>query len=157
MAMTIRISRATHAALIAMADANPVQEVCAILFGQDNGIESFRGVLNVARDPSRMFEIDPAALIAAHRATRHGGPAIIGYFHSHPRGPAVPSETDRAYAAADGRLWLIAGMGVIKAWHALPTGFAEDAIELVDNLALKVALGQRAVAITGKATSHDHQ
>ena len=28
----------------------------------------------------------PAALIAAHRAQRHGGPTLIGHFHSHPTG-----------------------------------------------------------------------
>ena len=32
------------------------------------------------------LEIDPAKLIAALRAERGGGPAVVGCYHSHPRG-----------------------------------------------------------------------
>jgi len=40
---------------------------------------------------------------------RKGGPQVIGYYHSHPTGPAHPSQTDRAMAAGDGMIWAIIG------------------------------------------------
>ena len=80
--------------------------------------------MNVAFDPRRSFEIDPQALIAAHRAAREGGPAVLGYYHSHPAGAAVPSDTDRAMAAGDGRVWAIVGKGDVTFWRDDRDGFA---------------------------------
>ena len=57
---------------------------------------------NVATDPTRHFEVDPAALVAAHKGARSGGAQVIGYFHSHPNGLARPSATDAATSARDG-------------------------------------------------------
>ena len=74
-------------------------------------------------DPARHFEIDPAALIAAHRAARGGGPEVLGYYHSHPTGRAEPSDTDRAQASGDGRIWAIVAQGRVQLWRDLPEGF----------------------------------
>ncbi len=70
----------------------------------------------------RHFEIDPVALIAAHKRVRAGGDPIIGYFHSHPHGLAGPSATDIAQAATDGRYWLIIADGAISVWQPVGTG-----------------------------------
>ena len=88
---------------------------------------------NVAADPARFFEIDPAALLAAHRAARSGGPQVIGHYHSHPNGRAEPSPRDAADAAPDGSIWLIAASGRLTAWRAGPHGALHgrfDAVEL---------------------------
>ncbi|QHL90822.1 hypothetical protein GVO57_08280 [Sphingomonas changnyeongensis] len=138
--MTVMISRAALAAARAHAAATPGREACGLLLGVtgvDGGlrIDTAQPCANVAADPAIMFEIDPAALIAAHRAARNGGPAVIGCYHSHPSGPARPSARDAAMAAGDGQIWLIlpgddagggAGgeAGVPGAWRALPGGFA---------------------------------
>ncbi len=84
-------------------------EACGLLLGREAHIDEVRETANVAQDPSRHFEIDPVALIAAHKDARAGGRQIIGYFHSHPKGPALPSATDSAMAAPDGRVWAIVG------------------------------------------------
>lgn len=99
----------------AAADAAP-NEACGLLFG-DGAIEAASHTANVANDPTRHFEIDPAALFAALRDQRSGGKRVIGYWHSHPSGDATPSATDAAMAAPDGRLWLIVGGGQITAWR----------------------------------------
>lgn len=78
---------------------------------------------NVADEPERRFEIDPAALFAAIRAERAGGPKLIGYYHSHPAGRAEPSDTDRASMAGDGKLWLIVTPDAVTGWRAAPDGF----------------------------------
>lgn len=86
---------------------------------------------NVAEDPERRFEIDPAALFAAIRGERAGGPMLVGYYHSHPTGHAEPSETDRAMAAGDGKLWLIVAGETVSAWCARKDGF--DPIDLAES------------------------
>lgn len=98
-------------------------EACGLLLGHGGHIASARPAPNVAPDPARHFEIDPAVLIAAHRAARAGGPAVLGYFHSHPNGLARPSATDQASAAGDGRIWAIAAGENITFWRDAPSGF----------------------------------
>jgi proteasome lid subunit RPN8/RPN11 len=77
-------------------------EACGLLLGQEGHIMEARACANVAPDPLRHFEIDPAALIAAHRASRAGGLAVLGYFHSHPNGLARPRPPMRARRRATG-------------------------------------------------------
>lgn len=68
------------------------------------------------------FEIDPAALFAALREARRGGPKVLGHYHSHPSGIAAPSLADAVAAAPDGAVWLIAARGEITAWRAVSDG-----------------------------------
>lgn len=96
-------------------------EACGILFG-DGAVTGASVTRNVAPDPTRHFEIDPAALIAAVRAARTGGEPVMGYWHSHPSGDATPSATDAAMAVPDGRLWLIVTGDVVTGWRAGTTG-----------------------------------
>lgn len=92
-----------------------------MLFGAD-GVERASVEANVSDDPTRRFEIDPAALIAALRAERAGGERVIGYWHSHPSGDATPSATDAAMAAADGKIWVIVAGEAVTAWRAAAGG-----------------------------------
>tara|TARA_R110000772_G_scaffold23717_6_gene63279 strand:+ start:370 stop:801 length:432 start_codon:yes stop_codon:yes gene_type:complete len=98
------------------------EEACGLLFGDNGTVSSFSAVNNVAENPTRHFEINPAALIAAERAMRDGGPNIIGYYHSHPSGSVSPSKTDAAMAAPDGRLWLIINGSEAAAWQSVANG-----------------------------------
>jgi proteasome lid subunit RPN8/RPN11 len=125
--MRIAVARDLIDRLIAEAAAAPDREICGLLFGDDGWIAEARPAANVAADPSRWFEIDPAALFAAHRAERGGGPRLIGHYHSHPGGSAEPSPRDLA-AAEPGKLWLIIGGGAIRAWIAADDGFREVAL-----------------------------
>lgn len=97
-------------------------EVCGLLFGAGSRVDGLLACRNVAADPAVRFEIDPAALIAAHRAARRGGPVIIGHYHSHPSGIAYPSPRDAADAAPDGSLWLIVAGPDVTAWRATENG-----------------------------------
>ncbi len=106
-------------------------ECCGLLLGRGHLIEQALPCANVHPDPLRHFEIDPAALIAAHRAARGGGPQVLGYYHSHPAGPAVPSLTDRAGATGDGRVWAIVAGHEVGWWQDLPDGFARQTVKLI--------------------------
>ncbi|MBB5708884.1 M67 family metallopeptidase [Sphingomonas xinjiangensis] len=109
------------------------EEGCGLLFGDADAILGWTPARNVAAEPERRFEIDPAALFAAIRAERAGGQPLAGYWHSHPSGDPTPSRTDAAMAAPDGKLWLILG-GEFRLWRAGTSGlhgrFAEVGIEI---------------------------
>lgn len=96
------------------------EEICGLLLGEGEYIREIRPAANVAPNPIQHFELDPAVLIAAHRAARSGGVPIIGHYHSHPSGFAEPSATDAASAVPDGSLWLILAQGEARLWLAGP-------------------------------------
>jgi proteasome lid subunit RPN8/RPN11 len=121
MAMTLEISIAHRTAILAHA-AGSVDEVCGLLLGRGDRVQRVEPCANVAADPACRFEIDPARLIAAHRAARAGGPAVVGHYHSHPSGDPRPSPRDAADAAPDGSLWVLVAGGVITAWRAVADG-----------------------------------
>ena len=102
-------------------EASP-EECCGLLFGDDMQVSDYQLTDNVALNPERHFEIDPAALIAAERAARGDGPEILGYFHSHPTGNIDPSKTDAQSAAPDGRIWLILNGKDAATWRARHDG-----------------------------------
>jgi proteasome lid subunit RPN8/RPN11 len=121
--MMLRVTREALRRLQAEAAAAGDEECCGLLLGM-HGIEEVRPALNVAADRRRRFEIDPQALIDAHRAARRGDPAVVGYYHSHPSDPARPSATDRAMATGDGRVWAIIGNDGVTFWRDDGQGFA---------------------------------
>jgi desampylase len=130
--MALTISRGVHDGLIAIAALTPAEEVCGLLFGDAGQIEDFAPLANVAADPASRFELDPAALIAAHRAARDRGPAIVGNFHSHPNGLTEPSRTDAETMTGDGSIWAIIALGQVSLWRATPGGFAPQELRIVD-------------------------
>lgn len=116
--MAIGVTSAVLDAILAEARAAEPRECCGLLFGSDAAVTGHRPAANVHLSPLRHFEIDPQALIDAHRAMRQGGPRLVGYYHSHPEGLPAPSATDRAQAAGDGMIWAIAGEGRVTLWRA---------------------------------------
>jgi proteasome lid subunit RPN8/RPN11 len=114
----LEISSAALQRIVADAIAHPARERCGLLFGDADRITGASLCTNVAADPARTFEIDPAALFGALRDERRGGATLVGYWHSHPSGDVRPSATDAAMAAPDGKLWLIVGGGDVAVWRA---------------------------------------
>ncbi|WDA41630.1 M67 family metallopeptidase [Erythrobacter sp. BLCC-B19] len=121
--MELAVTSQALAAMRAHAAAAHPQEACGILLGEGERITEARAARNVHPAPRTHFEIDPQALIDAHRAARGGGVQVIGYYHSHPRGPAEPSATDRACAAGDGKVWAIISQDDTRFWQDGKQGF----------------------------------
>jgi proteasome lid subunit RPN8/RPN11 len=128
--MELAISRALLDEIMAHAAEQPEQEVCGLLLGADNVVDRVVRCANVASDPHRHFELDPAALIAAHRAGRAGGSTPIGHYHSHPSGRATPSAHDAAMADP-GSFWLIVAGDEITCWWSKKGGAVERMFEPV--------------------------
>ncbi|HWK41688.1 MAG TPA: M67 family metallopeptidase [Croceibacterium sp.] len=121
--MKLVVTRAALATMLSEARISAPEECCGILLGRDDRIEVAAPARNVHLTPKTHFEIEPQALVNAHRAARAGGPAVIGYYHSHPGGAAAPSATDRAEAAHDGAVWAIMGEGGVTFWRDDERGF----------------------------------
>ena len=115
--MFVEISSALVDGMIAEAARTPDVEVCGLLFGKGDCALSFQPTRNVAADAARHFEMDPAALLAAHKAERGGGARLLGHYHSHPSGAGAPSWHDRAASSGTGRLWIIIAAGSVTAWR----------------------------------------
>jgi proteasome lid subunit RPN8/RPN11 len=70
-------------------------EACALLSGDAGGgrVRAVHLARNRLASPYR-YEIDPDDVVRiVHRIERRGD-ALVGIFHSHPSGPALPSATD---------------------------------------------------------------
>lgn len=133
--MKLQISSGDRQFLLDAAAAAPDAEVCGLLLGQLGRVETLVPARNVARDPARSFEIDPATLLAAHRDARGAGQRVIGHWHSHPCGRSEPSARDAARASENGQIWLIIAAGELGAWAphsqgAGPAQFQPVAIEV---------------------------
>ena len=97
--------------LIAHAREESPRECCGLLLGRGDEVAEVRRARNVASSPATRFVIDPKDHIDARRDGRARGLEILGFYHSHPHGAALPSATDVAEAAYPGSVYAIIGLG----------------------------------------------
>ena len=143
--MTPLISRASLTRLMRDAAQSRDAEICGVMRGRGRDVRQLLPAANVAEHPQRRFEIDPAVLLRCHRlARRPGGMEILGYYHSHPGGDPVPSQTDAAMAQPDGKLWLIVTGAEARMWRAGPQG---SMYQRFDPVAFDMVAGKRVVTI----------
>jgi Predicted metal-dependent protease of the PAD1/JAB1 superfamily len=96
----IRIRQELTEQLVRAATAAAPRECGGVLGGPTaDTITTATAVTNVAADPQTRYELEPAGVLAAVGAIEAAGDVHIGFYHSHPRGPARPSRVDRAAAA----------------------------------------------------------
>lgn len=132
MGCPVVISRSLLDAVLADARSDPARERCGLLLGCGDTIVDWLPAANVHAQPERHFELEPAVLVAAYRAERTGGLAVLGHYHSHPSGAAVPSAADAAAADTDRRLWLIVGRTEFGLWRSVAGGAVLGRFEAVD-------------------------
>lgn len=91
------------AALWSHAEAEAPRECVGALGGHVDGerVEAVAlyPLANVSPDPERRYLADPVHLLRALRAMQAEGLGLVALYHSHPRGPASPSQTDTYLAA----------------------------------------------------------
>lgn len=129
--MVLYISRDHERQLLEWAENATPDECCGLLLGEGSLIKSIILARNVASEPTVRFEIDPQQLIACEREARLGGLSILGYFHSHPNGVAVPSKADAEAALPDSRFWLLIASGRTTCWQSRPAGFLHQRFDEV--------------------------
>lgn len=129
--MVLEVTRDVMATLLEEAARAAPRECCGLLLGRNGRVTEARAAANVAADPLRRFEIDPVALLAAHKAARQGGAELLGYYHSHPTGHPVPSATDCEHASGDARAWAIVAGGEVAFWRDGRAGFEPLEVRVV--------------------------
>ncbi len=134
----LRLTRAVYDAAIDHAREGAPAEVCGVL-GGDRGprsrVRTLRRAENVADVPHTEYRIDPTAQLALMEEIEADGEAVVGFYHSHPRGPAAPSPTDRRCATWTGRYYVIVVLDgahpYVGSWRWTGEAFEREAVALV--------------------------
>ena len=120
--------------LVDWAGAAVPEEGCGLLLGRGDRVVDVVQLGNQAAVPTTEYTLDPIAYMRTEHAAERRGLAVVGVWHSHPCGCAVPSETDREAAWPDWVYIIIgypgAGSCEIRAWRLMGAAFAEE--ELVE-------------------------
>src|SRR4051794_27651949 len=85
------ISQADRDALIAHAKHDAPNECCGYARARDGHVEEVFRAENLRNSPYG-YEIDPQSLLAANELDDEGYEVVM--YHSHPKSPAEPSQTD---------------------------------------------------------------
>lgn len=101
----ITLSASVLASILAHSESDYPHEACGLLVGRDDPdgmrhVEVARALPNVREEDARhhRFLIAPADLVREERRARVEGREIVGFYHSHPDHPAVPSRYDLEHA-----------------------------------------------------------
>lgn len=94
---SLTLSRAQWEAMRAHVEAEAPLEACGLLGGRDGVVQAVIPVTNAERSPVR-FRMEPGEQLRAFEQLEAAGLEVVGIFHSHPQGPAVPSPADIAEA-----------------------------------------------------------
>lgn len=134
----LRVSREAYDAAIDHAREGAPAEVCGVL-GGERGATSHARTLhraeNVATTPRTEYRIDPTEQLALMEALEANGEEVVGFYHSHPHGPAEPSPTDRRRATWTDRSYVIIVLGgshpYVGSWRWTGEAFEQEAVALV--------------------------
>ena len=94
---------------------------------------------NLNTDRADRFEMDPKEFIGIEKQADNEGLTVIGFYHSHPDWPAIPSQTDITWAW-EGSYYLIASVhegrpfntGVWSLTEEEPKRFIQESLEVLD-------------------------
>jgi desampylase len=124
---SIRLYDHVRSEIIAHARDEAPNECCGLLIGDRQVIDESVRARNVDAHPARRYELDAAEHIAAIRRLRGTSRAVIGSYHSHPKSPPVPSESDLAEAFYPEFIWIIVSLQTpeaqVAAYRMVADGF----------------------------------
>jgi len=137
--MRLQLSPEVEAAIRAHAREEYPHECCGALLGTEDGetriIQQIIRLANERTDQrERRFYISPQQVLQAERQARAVGLLLLGFYHSHPDHPAVPSEYDREHALPYYSYPIVAVVGgeptELRSWRLKGdrSGFVEEAV-----------------------------
>ena len=121
----LEVPRSAYDAVVAHAVDGAPAEVCGLLggaFGEDRShVAVVERATNVADAPEHEYAIEPSEQLELMDRFEADGHEVVGFYHSHPRGPARPSATDVARATWPSRSYLVVDLAgdhpVVGAWR----------------------------------------
>jgi proteasome lid subunit RPN8/RPN11 len=127
----MEISQAQLDDVIAHAQAEAPNECCGYMKLAAGRVDEVSRAQNL-RDSPYGYEIDPRSLLAANDLDDAGFGVAI--YHSHPRSPAEPSQTDINLAHYPHWVYVIvslAGEPNMRAWRIADGRFDEEPVDVV--------------------------
>jgi proteasome lid subunit RPN8/RPN11 len=129
---TLEIPAELLAAMRRLAQAAEPNEACGLLLGEGARVVALAPARNVAETQADAFEVDPVLHLRLQRMARaRSGRDVLGVWHSHPRGSAVPSARDREGAWDESLLWLITAAEGTRGWCIRDQDFTELSILII--------------------------
>jgi desampylase len=86
------------------------EECCGLLVGYDQTVQRVIAIQNVSANPKTHYLMDQGELARYLPEINGQGLDVVGFYHSHPNGHPVFSETDRRESLWDNRIHLIIGL-----------------------------------------------
>ena len=126
----MRISRADFDELVAHARAEAPNECCGYLRARDGAVEKVFRAVNERNSPYG-YELDHRSLFAANELDDDG--FEVGIYHSHPRSPAEPSQTDINLAHYPGWTYWIVSLEnepEVRVWRISDGSVAEESLDV---------------------------
>jgi proteasome lid subunit RPN8/RPN11 len=120
-------------ALVAHAREDAPNECCGWVRGREGVLDGVFRSENERASPYG-YSLDPKSLLAAFNAAEDG--YEVGIYHSHPRSPAEPSQTDINLAESPEYTYLIVSLAdadrpSVRAWRIAEGRVDEEPIEVV--------------------------
>ncbi|ELY65338.1 desampylase [Natronococcus jeotgali] len=111
----LALPKAVRAEIVERARGGRPLEICGVLGGEydptgRSEVGSQYPAENVAEHPRTRYRIDPEEQLAIFDRLEARDEEIVGFYHSHPRGPPRPSETDAADATWSDRSYVIVSL-----------------------------------------------
>jgi proteasome lid subunit RPN8/RPN11 len=132
--MSLRIARAVRSDLVSHALAGTPAEICGVLagtHGDESVARASAHATNAAAEPQHRYELDPAEQLELMRDLEADGDEVVGFYHSHPRGPPEPSDVDADEATWAGYSYVIVslhGDPVLTSWRWTGGGFEREPV-----------------------------
>ncbi|HEX4735873.1 MAG TPA: M67 family metallopeptidase [Thermoleophilaceae bacterium] len=126
----MEISQAQLDDVVAHAQADAPNECCGYMRLKDGTVDEVVRAQNLRSSPYG-YEIDPKSLLAANDLDDDGFGVAI--YHSHPRSPAEPSQTDINLAHYPHWLYVIvslAGEPQLRAWRIADGRVEEEPVDV---------------------------
>lgn len=135
------LSRSAYDAILDHARADAPREACGALVGREDGetvvADTVRRVPNVAAAPRIRYELDPESVLSVFDEAEATDRDVVGFYHSHPAGPASMSDTDRAQASWPGYVYVLASLAarppILDAWTWTGETFVTEGVAVREN------------------------
>lgn len=107
----LTLTQEVYDAVVDHALGGAPEEACGVLGGEFGDETRQASVVqqaeNAAAEPQTTYRVDPEEQFELMENIESAGLDVVGFYHSHPAGPARPSPTDRARANWPGYSYLI--------------------------------------------------
>lgn len=145
--MPLTLSQAADAAIRAHGREAYPHECCGALIGRGDTVREVFALPNMTEEgPRRRFLVRPADYRAAEQRAAAAGAELLGFYHSHPDHPAVPSQYDLDHAWPSFAYVIVSVMhgeaGDLRSWRLRDdrSQFDEDVLA-----SGSVSIGERSV------------